>query len=221
MGLAPVRGGRHPELDRYLLDEERLVTAVHQHWAKVAEPVGTAAAGLVLALWVDSAVPHSFAVVGTAVWWLWFAVVGRALYRLAEWRHDWFVATDRRLLLFYGFVTRKVSMMPLTKVTDMSYSRSVPGRLLGYGRFVMESAGQDQALREVDYVPDPDVHYRAICGEIFGVPQDARAAAAPVDRGGASPWGEPIYRSPDPDREAETGPIPLHPPWEDRGRRDR
>jgi hypothetical protein len=221
MGLAPVRGGRHPELDRYLLEEERLVTAVHQHWAKVAEPVASAAAGLVLALWVDAAVPHSFAVLGTAVWWLWFAVVGRTLYRLAEWRHDWFVATDRRLLLFYGFVTRKVSMMPLTKVTDMSYSRSVPGRLLGYGRFVMESAGQDQALREVDYVPDPDVHYRAICGEIFGVPQDARAGAAPVDRGGPSPWGEPLYRSPDPDREAETGPIPLRPPWEDRGRRDR
>ena len=49
-------------------------------------------------------------------------------------------------------------MMPLIKVTDMSYNRSVPGRILGYGRFVMESAGQDQALREVNWVPDPDQH---------------------------------------------------------------
>ena len=40
-------------------------------------------------------------------------------------------------------------MMPLTKVTDMSFKRSFPGRLLGYGEFIVESAGQDQALRNV------------------------------------------------------------------------
>ena len=155
------------ELDRYLLDGERLVTAVHQHWGKVAEPVGSALASGALVLWVDASIPARFGLVSTILWWAWFAVVGRAAYRVAEWRHDWFVATDKRLLLFYGFITRKVSMMPLSKVTDMSYTRSIPGRLLGYGRFVMESAGHDQALREVHWVPDPDVSYRAICTEIF------------------------------------------------------
>lgn len=155
------------ELDRYLLDGERVVTAVHQHWGKVAEPVGSALASGALVLWVDADIPARFGLVSTILWWAWFAVVGRAAYKVAEWRHDWFVATDRRLLLFYGFITRKVSMMPLSKVTDMSYTRSVPGRLLGYGRFVMESAGHDQALREVGWVPQPDANYRAICTEIF------------------------------------------------------
>lgn len=155
------------ELDRYLLDGERLVTAVHQHWGKVAEPVGSALASGALVLWVDANIPVRFGLASTILWWAWFAVVGRAAYKVAEWRHDWFVATDKRLLLFYGFVTRKVSMMPLSKVTDMSYTRSIPGRLLGYGRFVMESAGHDQALREVHWVPDPDTSYRAICTEIF------------------------------------------------------
>jgi len=172
-------GERHAELDRYLLDGERLVTAVHQHWGKVAEPVATAVAGFAVALWVDGSVPRSMHLLATVVWWLFFALGARALYLVAEWRHDWFVATDKRLLLFYGFITRKVSMMPLTKVTDMSYERSVPGRLLGYGRFVMESAGQDQALREVNWVPEPDHHYRAICAEIFGV---AHHEADAVDR---------------------------------------
>ena len=60
-------------------------------------------------------------------------------------------------------------MMPLTKVTDMAYERSVPGRIFGYGRFVLESAGQDQALHKVTFVPDPDHHYRVMCAEIFGV----------------------------------------------------
>ena len=165
---------RHEELDRYLLDGERLVTAVHQHWGKVAEPVGSAIAGCVFAFWVDARIDPALGLVSTVVWWAWFALVGRMAWKLAEWRHDWFVATDKRLLLFYGFITRKVSMMPLMKVTDMSYERSVPGRIFGYGRFVMESAGQDQALHKVNWVPDPDEHYRAICAEIFGVSDHAR-----------------------------------------------
>jgi hypothetical protein len=60
-------------------------------------------------------------------------------------------------------------MMPLLKVTDMSYVRSIPGQFLGFGKFVLESAGQDQALREVKWVPDPDQTYRDICAEIFHI----------------------------------------------------
>ena len=77
------------------------------------------------------------------------------MWRAVEWHHNWFVATDKRLLLRYGIITHKVAMMPLIKVTDMSYVRSIPGQFLGYGRFVLESAGQDQALREVKWVPGP------------------------------------------------------------------
>lgn len=229
---------RHAELDRYLLDGERLVTAVHQHWGKVAEPVGSAIAGLAVALWVDIKITPSLGVVSTVVWWAWFALVLRMAYLVAEWRHDWFVATDKRLLLFYGFITRKVSMMPLAKVTDMSYERSIPGRILGYGRFVMESAGQDQALREVNWVPQPDHHYRAICAEIFGVTDHDSEVIDERWDGGVPPsrplpdpytgWDDPrhgttdpnsLYRSPDlraRDRSADTGPIPIQPRREPR-----
>lgn len=201
---------RHTELDRYLLDGERLVTAVHQHWGKVAEPVGSVIVGAVLALWVDATVAPSLGWLGTVVWWAWFALVLRMLYLVAEWRHDWFVATDRRLLLFYGFVTRKVSMMPLTKVTDMSYERSVPGRLLGYGRFVMESAGQDQALREVNWVPQPDHHYRVICAEIFRVADRARGPHGRHDA-----WAEPQDPWDGPPGSWDGLPAPAEVPWED------
>ena len=221
--MARTPASTHPELDRYLLDGERLVTAVHQHWGKVAEPVATAVAAGMLALWVDATIPPELGLVSTVLWWAWFAVLARTAYKIAEWRHDWFVATDKRLLLFYGFITRKVSMMPLSKVTDMSYNRSIPGRMLGYGRFVMESAGQDQALREVNWVPDPDQHKRANSAEIFGVADqgepyagrhDERHSTAirvqtPPEHGEGS-----VYRSPDlppdeagVDRDADTGPI--------------
>ena len=120
---------RHRVLRRYLLEGERIVTAVHQHWAKVAEPVATTLLGLVVALWLDSVMPPNTGHVADILWWLWILLVLRAAWKLLEWRHDWFVATDKRLILTYGLLTQKVAMMPLSKVTDMSYNRSPLGRV--------------------------------------------------------------------------------------------
>jgi membrane protein YdbS with pleckstrin-like domain len=178
---------RHRVVRRYLLDGERVVTAVHPHWAKVAEPVASAALGLVLALWLDSILPASVGHAADVLWWLWILIVVRTAWRLVEWRHDWFVATDKRLILTYGVFTQKVAMMPLSKVTDMSYNRSPMGRIAGFGTFVMESAGQDQALHHVNWVPEPDHTYRAICAEIFGV--DDRDRVDPGDGDDDGPAG--------------------------------
>jgi hypothetical protein len=49
----------------------------------------------------------------------------------------------------------------------MSFQRSSLGRLLGYGEFILESAGQDQALRVVDHLPYPEQLYLEVCGLIF------------------------------------------------------
>ena len=58
-------------------------------------------------------------------------------------------------------------MLPLAKVTDMSFRRTTIGRLLGYGEFIVESAGQDQALRNVKFIPYPEQLYLEVCGLIF------------------------------------------------------
>ena len=97
--------------------------------------------------------------------------MGLVLLRLAvkifEWADTYFVVTSQRMLLQTGLVTRKVNMMPLSKVTDMSFRRSSLGRILGYGEFILESAGQDQALRVVDHLPYPEQLYLEVCGLIF------------------------------------------------------
>jgi hypothetical protein len=157
-GLAPI-----------LLPGEKLVTAVHAHWGKLAEPVATTTLGFAAAVWVDSNVTKGTQALGTIFWWLFFVLFARLVWCFLDWNHNWFVATDKRLLLRYGLITRKVAMMPLLKVTDMSYVRSIPGQFLGYGKFVLESAGQDQAMREVKWVPNPDQTYRDICAEIFHI----------------------------------------------------
>ena len=101
------------------------------------------------------------------IWWLWLLVLVWFVWRVAEWSVDYFVITSARLLLTTGLITRQVNMMPLGKVTDMRFERTLIGRFLGYGTFVMESAGQDQALSKIAYIPYPEQLYLEVVGLIF------------------------------------------------------
>lgn len=152
--------------ERYLLRGEHTVVVTRRHWVKLTGPAVAVTLALALTLWVAAS-----GTVGNGlnlVLVLLGMVAAWAGWRWLEWRKEWFIATDRRLLRTYGILTQRVAMMPLAKVTDMSYDRSILGRLLGYGQFVMESAGQDQALSEITFVPDPDEKYQAMCETIFG-----------------------------------------------------
>ena len=217
-------------LERYLLRGEKIVVAVHRHWATVAEPVALAILGLIVALWLSASLSANAMPVGDLVWWLWFALAGRAIFCLWEWRREWFIATDRRLLLVYGFIVRKVDMMPLGKVTDMTYHRTVPGRILGYGTFVLESAGQDQALSNLQFIPRPDQTYKAIIAEIFHKagdeviegPDDDYAAQAEYeeDPGRRRLFTEHLRRFSWRQRSDDDEPGPIHERRTSRGRRE-
>jgi membrane protein YdbS with pleckstrin-like domain len=155
-------------MERFLLPSERRVLAVRRHWSRLAEPFLSALVGLVVLMWVDQVLPVAVPLVRDLLLAAWVGLMARLTWRVMEWRADWFVVTDRRLLLRTGLITRKVAMMPLIKVTDMSYSRPPVGRLLGYGEIVIESAGHDQALRRIRHLPRPDGLYLEICDLLFG-----------------------------------------------------
>lgn len=154
-------------LRRMLVPGESIVIAQRQHAIVILEPVLTSVAGLVVAGWISGSLGDLNLARG-ALFIGWFLLVLRAVARIWDWQVHWFLVTDRRLLMSWGIVSRKVGMLPMRKVTDMAYERSVLGRLVGYGTFVMESAGQDQALRRVDYVAYPDENYVKICHLLFG-----------------------------------------------------
>ena len=87
--------------------------------------------------------------------------------KVIDWSLNYFVVTSQRLVLAEGFVVRKVNMMPLAKVTDMTFQRTSAGRMLGYGEFIVESAGQDQAMRHIRFLPHPEQLYLEVCGLMF------------------------------------------------------
>jgi membrane protein YdbS with pleckstrin-like domain len=154
-------------VNKYLLPHEHQVITVRKHPAVLLKPIVVALIGLVIAAVISITIGrHEAAVVGF-VWIAWVIVLLWLAFKVWEWSQDYFIVTSRRMLLATGVVTRKVAMMPLVKVTDMSFQRSTLGRLLGYGEFILESAGQEQALRVVDHLPYPEQLYLEVCGLIF------------------------------------------------------
>jgi membrane protein YdbS with pleckstrin-like domain len=162
----PTPGARSPvAINKYLLPREVQVATVRQHPAVLIAPSAQALGGLLLAGFLTATFVHGIA--GAVVWLAWLVLLLRLIWKAINWSVDYFVVTSERLLLTTGFLTRHINMMPLTKVTDMSFKRSFGGRLLGYGEFIVESAGQDQALRNVAYIPYPEQLYLLICGMLF------------------------------------------------------
>jgi uncharacterized membrane protein YdbT with pleckstrin-like domain len=167
MRLAPNTDTVPAEINKLLLPHERQVISVHQHPAVLIRPGFEVLVGLAIAGWVSSSVAHGNNTVILVIWILWALLLPRLFWKVFDWLTNYFVITSQRLLLTEGFLTRKVEMIPLTKVTDMSFQRSAMGQLLGYGRFVVESAGHDQAMRIIDLLPYPEQLYLEVCGLIF------------------------------------------------------
>lgn len=119
-------------------------------------------------------------------------VISRLIIILARWSfYERRYITNRRVIESGGFLGSRISSMPLSRVTDISYSRTVPGELLGYATMRVETAGQDQALGVVRYISEPNTFYDVLVN--FSAPktspddQAAQAAAQANDEGGIPP----------------------------------
>lgn len=153
---------------RYLFPTERYRGEWRRHWIHLSKPIAigviaTFALGYLSGFLAQQDVPGLW-VAAVAVW---TGVMGWIAWVVADWYFDRFILTNKRLMLVSGIITRKVAMMPLTKVTDMKYQQTPAGRMLSYGTFVLESAGQDQALSKIEHMPNPNELYLRIVEEMY------------------------------------------------------
>ena len=157
------------EVNRYLLPQEldQRVISRRRHQAMLLVPLAYTLVGLVIALILSGTVLRGQSGLMAVVWVIWVLLALHLIWAAVNWAVDYFVVTSHRMILTSGLLTRKVDMMPLGKVTDMSVKRSLGGRIWGYGEFVVESAGQDQALRNVTYLPYPERLYRDVCDMLW------------------------------------------------------
>lgn len=152
---------------RWLLKNEVSIFEVRRHWMVVVlaslEVLGYwAIAGMLSYLFEYAGIMQTIAAlifVGSLV---------RLCFVILDWLLERLVLTERRMVLVSGVLNRKAGNVPLPKITDMTFEKPLVGRMLGYGSFVVESAGQDQALSRVDYLPKGDQLWRQVSTLLYG-----------------------------------------------------
>lgn len=153
---------------RYLFPTEKFRGEWRKHWTYLFDQFTYAVLATVFFgwLWGVLAKHHQTGLTMAAIF-LWIAVMIFVGWRIGDWYFNRFILTNKRIMLVSGMITRTVGMMPLLRVTDMKYEQSPLGRIFNYGNFLLESAGQDQALREVKHLPNPNELYLRIVEEMY------------------------------------------------------
>ena len=134
-------------------DDEEIKDVVRQHRVVLVVPVLVGFLGLAIAL--SPGWPRVADAVGLVMvaWAGWHAVLHSV---------DRFVITNHRVFRVRGVLRRSRASMPIRRVLDITVHKPLMGLLFGYGHFVFESAAQEQGLREIRFVGDPDGRERTI-----------------------------------------------------------
>lgn len=143
--------------ENILDNDEKVVRNLRPHWRKVAGPVVLAPIVVGLASYGWFSLPDDSArkvlrwvILAAAlvilIWW--------SVRPFLFWLTTRYVVTDRRVLMRHGVLSRNGRDVPLTRVNDVSFNRSVVERLFGSGTLVIESAGDrgQVALSDVPHV---------------------------------------------------------------------
>ncbi|MBG6138800.1 membrane protein YdbS with pleckstrin-like domain [Longispora fulva] len=184
--VLPLEPEPSPLVSRYLFPTERYRGEWRRHWIHLVPELAIGVgATFVMGYASGLLAKHNQGGVTGVVVLLWIAVLVWVGWKHLDWYFDRFILTNKRVMVVSGIVTRKVAMMPLARVTDMKYEQSPVGRMLNYGTFVLESAGQEQALREVKHLPNPNELYLRVCEEMYE-PEAVEARLGRGEEGGGA-----------------------------------
>ncbi|WP_216648781.1 PH domain-containing protein [Agromyces agglutinans] len=143
-----------PKVHRHLISDqgEVVVDEVRKHWTAMVKPVLEmllAIPVLLLLLLLPKELYFLPLLIAPAI-------LIHATWRLLDVRMDRFVITNMRVFRVHGILSQHIATMPIARILDISVKKPLIGRVLGYGHFIFESAAQDQGLREIRFVGDPD-----------------------------------------------------------------
>ncbi len=131
--------------DRPEAAPERSVLVLHPHWKVLVGPVILGVLVIAAAVAVGVAIPagrdagtERLAALAVAVVLLLIVLVRPVL----RWKTTTYELTSGRLRVREGIVARRGRDIPLTRVSDVSFTRSLLDRLVGAGRLVVESPGE-------------------------------------------------------------------------------
>ena len=207
----PTRASK--DVEKYLLPGETAVVATRRHWAVLIEPTAKFLPVFVAGGWLLLFDPENRVTSSAGL----LVLLGSLSYyglRVGEWWMRHFIVSTRRVLLTSGVIVRTVTLLPLRRITDLTWKETLLGQVLGYGTFQFESAGQGNALAEITFLPRAGQLYRQVSSLLFASDVGGAGAATTGDDEGNP---EPSPDLPPPAGPATTEPAPS-PPSEGGGR---
>ncbi|WP_104524628.1 PH domain-containing protein [Blastococcus atacamensis] len=154
------------DVRKYVLEGEELTIATRRHWAVLVAPTVRWLPVLVLGGWLLLLDPDNRLTTTVGLLVALAAVVVYAV-RVGEWWMRHFIVTNRRVLLTSGLVVRSVTLLPVRRITDLTWKETLFGNVLGYGTFRFESAGKLKALSEITFLPHAEELYRKVSRLLF------------------------------------------------------
>jgi uncharacterized membrane protein YdbT with pleckstrin-like domain len=146
---------------KLLSDGETIQFEMKPHWRALIWPI---------LLLIIVAGLSAFLTTITAMWFpfnLVFALIGLivivvwSFIPFLRWITTQYVFTNRRIIIRRGLLTKQGRDMPLSKVNNVTFEVSFLGRILNFGRLIIQSAGEDAGL-EIEDVPNVEVIQRDV-----------------------------------------------------------
>ncbi len=169
--------------DELLNEGEELVLYRHPHWSFMMSGFVMVLTSVIVAVFLGIVLPAPLNLLGLLI--VIFALVGAA-GRYLTWRSVEFAITTDRILVRRGVLTKHGMEIPLDRIMNISYRRSLYERLLGIGDLIVESAGET-GHQEFTDVTDPSYVQNVIQRqtELYAVGRSGsvRTTDAPGDEG--------------------------------------
>lgn len=89
-------------------------------------------------------------------------LVLHAAWRSLVVRRDVLVVTNLRVFRVSGVINQRRAGMPIARIVDITVDKPMLGRMLGFGHLTFENAAQEQGLRDIRFVPEPDLREQII-----------------------------------------------------------
>ncbi len=166
---------------KLLADGETIQFELKPHWRALFVPIVVLIIIVFVGTWLYFITTNSilrYAILGAGVivvaWW--------AALPFLRWFTTQFVFTNRRVIVRRGLLTKQGRDMPLSKVNNVSFSVPFMGRILNYGRLVIQSAGEDSDL-DIDDVPNVEEIQRSVYALYEQDDARRRGATNPGDQG--------------------------------------
>jgi hypothetical protein len=154
------------EVEPLLLPTEHRVITVHRHPIVLIAPAVLLLCDTVaLALAAASVIPGGGAVLITTG--IFLVLGGYFLYcRIITWLHGYLVITSSRIFLVNWGRRGPLRSFPLADADTMTFKRTLPGGIGGYGTFVLRPLARPRPFT-IRYLPYPEQLYLEISGLLF------------------------------------------------------